>query len=117
MEFGNDAWMPGDYKTLTCLDNSSVAQSVDMYAVARWRFERRLPLGSSPVEVRSAFGGAALYKWAYLDGCRYSGRTAEGGLVCEHVSGAPCSHYSQALPRRSLLSKPPLVHPELVVAT
>ncbi len=59
--------------------------------VARQRFvyDRQIPIPTTaePVEVRSAFGGLAIYRMAdALAGARYVGLNKHGAQVCEHVS-------------------------------
>jgi hypothetical protein len=50
-----------------------------------------LPVGGQPLEVDSAFGGAAIYKIASIpEECRYSGSYENGTERCEHVSFHEC---------------------------
>ena len=45
-----------------------------------------IPSNSNWIKVDSAFGGIAVYKTKYINGCKYVGITSKGKQVCEHVS-------------------------------
>jgi hypothetical protein len=46
----------------------------------------RIPPGTDPISVDSAFGGIGIYRSAALSGVWYCGRDAAGLEACEHVS-------------------------------
>ena len=47
---------------------------------------RSISVNASPIEVKSAFGGLAIYKMeAFLSG-EYLGKTTDGYAICEHVT-------------------------------
>lgn len=45
----------------------------------------RIPPDSDWIEVHSAFGGLAIYRWASIGAARYTGVLADGTVICEHV--------------------------------
>lgn len=48
--------------------------------------QKRIPSSMDWISVDSAFGGLAVYKREYLVNARYSSRTDEGNIICEHIS-------------------------------
>lgn len=84
-----DSWMPAD--VWHCEIDTTISDSM----------MRKIPKDENLIEVKSCFGGLAIYKTKYLKGCKYDGRSKprfrcnyEGTGVanekCEHVSLNEC---------------------------
>lgn len=66
-----------------------VAQGVNPVTAKRMAIlsrQRRIPAKTSWISVDSAFGGLAVYRRSFLANARYSSRTHEGQIICEHIS-------------------------------
>ena len=85
-----DDWMPYD-----CWECDSNANN-DVEKAKCWEHAwRNIPQSSSPIEVKSAFGGMAIYKTKYLKGCDYGNginpnRRKPDQSKCEHVDLNAC---------------------------
>jgi hypothetical protein len=77
-------WCPGDawreHDALVPLLGETEATNVSLFSRMV-----RIPRSAAPIEVDSAFGGAALYTRAAALAARYAGLDTEGREVCEHV--------------------------------
>ena len=93
-----DAWMPGDCLECACREERdshlTKAQAYDkcVMRAARQPYSATISRDRPWVEVRSCFGGMAIYRWDKVAGCRYKGTRTGGCLteVCEHVSFNKC---------------------------
>lgn len=65
-----DGWMPGDCFAVGLRNRAKVIPATS---------------GQAPVQVRSCFGGVAVYRAGALRGCAYRGVDEQGREVCEHV--------------------------------
>ena len=78
-------WCPQDF-----LDDIRRERDQLGKAAAQQRFiydrQIQIPKTADPIEVRSAFGGLAIYRMADALGARYAGLTQAGREICEHVS-------------------------------
>lgn len=78
-------WCPGDawreHDALVPLLGETEATNVSLFSRMV-----HIPRTAAPIEVESAFGGAAIYARAAALAARYDGLDAQGREVCEHVA-------------------------------
>ena len=93
-----DGWMPGDCLECACREErdnhltKAEAYGKCVMRAARPPYSPTIPRDHPWVEVRSCFGGVAIYRWDKVAGCRYEGARTGGCLteVCEHVPFNKC---------------------------
>ena len=73
-----DDWMPGDFLSRV----NCGPEQCDSY--------RNIPEDTGLVEVKSCFGGLAIYKTKFIKNCKYYGGEGSDNEVCEHVDFNEC---------------------------
>ena len=80
-----DDWCPGDcWREYTLWCERGLAHKA-MWACLGSR-QVHIPPDASPIEIKSGFGGFAVYKTDFLKGQRYRDVGENGVVACEHVS-------------------------------
>jgi hypothetical protein len=81
----HDSWCPGD-----CWQDHRVLCEKGLAHKATWACigsrQVHIPSDAAPIEVKSGFGGFAIYKTDYLKGQRYRDLGKDQVVACEHVS-------------------------------
>jgi glycosyltransferase involved in cell wall biosynthesis len=78
-------WCPGDCWAEVERLSAFTSHTEAVLSCVGGRQIRIMP-SSSPIPVRSAFGGLAIYKRKHLLGRKYSARNPDGTPACEHVA-------------------------------
>jgi hypothetical protein len=81
----HDRWCPGDcWKEYKAWCENCSRQEAEWACIGSRQIH--ISRNEAPIEVRSAFGGFAIYKTAFLKGARYCDYDEDGSVACEHVS-------------------------------
>lgn len=82
----HDLWCPNDcWEQQKYLEKSGIEPEKAIYAAVYSKMIT-IPEDAEWIEVKSAFGGLALYRRQALKGARYAGLNDKGHEVCEHVT-------------------------------